>query len=64
VPQAVRERLNTEINAAVRAPSYLRFLEAEGAQPAPLGLAEFGSALRADILRWRRVAAEARISVN
>ena len=64
VPLPVRERLNAEIGSAVRAPSYLRFLELEGAQPAPLGLAEFSSALRADILRWRQVAADARISVN
>lgn len=64
VPQPVRERLNTEISAATRAPSYLRFLAAEGARPAPLGLAEFGDSLRADIMRWRQVASEARITVN
>ncbi|MBR0671412.1 tripartite tricarboxylate transporter substrate binding protein [Neoroseomonas soli] len=64
VPQPVQERLNAEISAAARAPSYLRYLELDGAQPAPLGLAEFRDALRADILRWRQVAREARISVN
>lgn len=64
VPQPVKERLNAEISTAVRATSYLRFLETEGAQPAPLGLAEFREALNADITRWRHVASEARISLN
>lgn len=64
VPMPVQQRLNAEINRAVRAPSYLRFLEVEGAQPAPLGLPEAREALRADVLRWRQVASEARITVN
>lgn len=64
VPQPVQERLNAEIGKAVRAPGYLRFLEAEGAEPAPLDLAPFREALRADILRWREVARDARITVG
>ncbi|MBR0656318.1 Bug family tripartite tricarboxylate transporter substrate binding protein [Plastoroseomonas arctica] len=64
VPAAVQQRLNAEIARAVQAPSYLRFLEAEGARPAPLDLPGFRDALRTDVLRWRRVAADARITVN
>lgn len=64
VPAPVLQRLNAEIGAAVSAPSYRRFLEIEGAQAAPLGTAEFAEYMRADILRWRQLAADARISVN
>ncbi|MBR0648865.1 tripartite tricarboxylate transporter substrate binding protein [Roseomonas terrae] len=64
VPAPVQQRLNEEIGKAVRVPSYLRFLEAEGARPAPLGLPQFREALREDVLRWRSVATEARITVN
>lgn len=64
VPEPVQQRLNAEIGKAVLAPSYLRFLEAEGAVPAPLPPDAFRQALRDDILRWREVARAARISVT
>ena len=64
IPMPVQQRLNAEIAKAVQAPSYLRFLEAEGARPAPLNLPEFRDALRTDVLRWRQLAAEARITLN
>lgn len=64
VPRPVQQRLNAEINKAVMAPSYLRFLAAEGAVPAPLPIGAFQTALRDDILRWREVAHAARISVT
>ncbi|WP_431285520.1 Bug family tripartite tricarboxylate transporter substrate binding protein [Humitalea sp. 24SJ18S-53] len=57
VPRAIRQRLNTEINAIVSTPAYARHLRAEGAAPAPLDLDAFASFLRTDITRWRRVAA-------
>lgn len=64
IPMPVQHRLNAEIAKAVQAPSYLRFLEVEGARPAPLNLPEFRDSLRADVLRWRQLAAEARITLN
>ncbi len=64
VPAPVLQRLNTEINAAADTPAYKRFLEAEGAMPGPLSVEAFREALRADIMRWRRIAADARITVN
>jgi len=64
VPAAVTNRLNAEINKAIVAPSYGRFLAAEGAEPAPLSPDAFRTAMREDITRWRDVARAARISVS
>lgn len=64
VAAPVRQRLNAEIGAAVSTASYRRFLEAEGAQAAPLGVDEFAAFLRDDIMRWRQVARDARITVD
>jgi tripartite-type tricarboxylate transporter receptor subunit TctC len=54
-PVAIAERLNREINAALRAPEVQARLSAINAQPAPLSQPEFASFYQSEIERWREV---------
>ncbi|WP_160938386.1 Bug family tripartite tricarboxylate transporter substrate binding protein [Teichococcus coralli] len=61
VPQPIRQRLNREINAFIRTPGYQRFLEIEGARPAPTDLDDFARFMQRDVDRWKHVADVANI---
>jgi tripartite-type tricarboxylate transporter receptor subunit TctC len=60
-PAAAIAVLNAEINKALATDEVRSFLLREGAEPAPLAPEAFGALVRADIERWKRVAAAARI---
>ncbi|MBR0680596.1 tripartite tricarboxylate transporter substrate binding protein [Roseomonas eburnea] len=64
LPAPIVERLNAEVNAALRDPALARLFEGEGAVPSPATRAEFTDLLRTDIARWREVAQYANIRVE
>jgi len=64
LPAPIVERLNTEVNAALRDPEMIRLFQGEGAVPAPRSPAEFTAMLETDIARWREVAQFANIRVE
>ena len=51
VPQAIRDRLNTEINRILALPATRDQQARAGALPLPMSSAEFADFLRADIVR-------------
>lgn len=64
VPAPIVEKLNTEVNAALRDPDMMRLFQGEGARPSPGTPAEFIALLRSDIARWREVARVANIHLD
>lgn len=54
-PQAVVDRLNTEINKAINRPEVLAAWDKQGAIPMPMKPAEFEAYLRKDIEKWASV---------
>jgi tripartite-type tricarboxylate transporter receptor subunit TctC len=55
-PQAVVERLNTELNKALKDPEVLKKLAAQGAEPLGSTPEEYGAYLRSEIKRWGELA--------
>jgi tripartite-type tricarboxylate transporter receptor subunit TctC len=64
LPAPILERLNTEVNAALRDPDMMRIYQGEGARPSPVSPADFAAMLRTDIARWREVAQFANIRID
>ena len=60
-PQAVVDRLNTEINKIVLSAEMKEFFLKEGAEPAAMKPAEFEAFIAAEIERWKQVAKAADI---
>lgn len=60
-PQAVVDRLNTEINKIVLSADMKEFFLKEGAEPAAMKPAEFEAFIAAEIERWKQVAKAADI---
>jgi tripartite-type tricarboxylate transporter receptor subunit TctC len=60
-PAAIVEQLAAQIRRSLAQPELKKRLEAEGAQPADMGPAEFGQLIRAEIERWGKVIRAARI---
>jgi tripartite-type tricarboxylate transporter receptor subunit TctC len=54
-PQAVVDKLNTEINLAIKQPETIKLWAAQGATPMTMSPAEFDKFLRADIVKWAGV---------
>lgn len=54
-PQAVVDKLNTEINLAIKQPETIKLWAAQGASPMTMSPAEFDKFLRADIVKWAGV---------
>lgn len=54
-PLGVVERLNAEVNRALRSPSVVEQLAAEGALPTPSTPQAFGELIAREIARWSRV---------
>jgi tripartite-type tricarboxylate transporter receptor subunit TctC len=54
-PQAVVDRLNAEINTAIKQPETIKLWAAQGATPMTMSPAEFDKFLRADIVKWAGV---------
>ncbi len=55
MPRAVAERLNTEINKALKSPEMHEKLMASGQEPLVLGLAESDAYVKREIARWAEV---------
>jgi tripartite-type tricarboxylate transporter receptor subunit TctC len=55
LPSAVRRRLNQATNAALTDPAFARYLEGEGAVPAPMAPEAFAAFLRAETAAMREV---------
>lgn len=64
LPNPILERLNAEVNDALRDPDLARLYQGEGARPSPGTPAEFAAMLRTDIARWREVAQLANIRLD
>ncbi|WP_198373171.1 Bug family tripartite tricarboxylate transporter substrate binding protein [Roseomonas rosulenta] len=64
LPAPILERLNAEVNDALRDPDLARLYQTEGARPSPGTPAEFTAMLRTDIARWREVAQLANIRLD
>jgi tripartite-type tricarboxylate transporter receptor subunit TctC len=54
-PQAVVDKLNAEINLAIKQPETIKLWAAQGATPMTMSPAEFDKFLRADIVKWAGV---------
>jgi tripartite-type tricarboxylate transporter receptor subunit TctC len=52
---AIVDKLNAEINAAIRQPETVRLWAAQGATPLGMSPAEFDKFLRDDIVKWAEV---------
>jgi tripartite-type tricarboxylate transporter receptor subunit TctC len=55
------EAINAEINQAIATPELRAVFEREGAEPAPMGAAEFAATIRREIEGWKKVAKQADI---
>lgn len=55
VPVAIRDRLGTEIVAALNDPGIAHRLRDYGAEPAPLGPADYDAYMRAEVAKWAPV---------
>jgi tripartite-type tricarboxylate transporter receptor subunit TctC len=60
-PAAVIERLNVEINKALKHPDVLSRMQAEGADPAGSSAQDFGTFFAAEIVKWTEVVRKAGI---
>ncbi len=54
-PQAVVDKLNAEINAAIKQPETIKLWAAQGATPMTMTPAQFDNFLRGDIVKWAAV---------
>ncbi len=62
-PPAIVEKLSAEIRRSLSQPDLKRRLEAEGAQPADMGPAEFRKLIQSEIQRWAKVIRAAHIQI-
>ena len=63
-PAPVIERLNREINAALKAPDVIAFLKDNGIDPAPTTPAEFGRYIQAEQKKWTPIIRKSNIKVE
>ena len=63
-PAPVIERLNREINAALKAPDVVAFLKDNGIDPAPTTPAEFGRYIQAEQKKWTPIIRKSNIKVE
>jgi tripartite-type tricarboxylate transporter receptor subunit TctC len=63
-PRAVAERLSTELIRIVRLPDIRERLNAQGAEPAPLGTEEFTVFVKSEIEKWAKVVAATRMTAE
>lgn len=54
-PQAIVDKLNAEINTAIKQPETIKLWAAQGATPMTMSPAEFEKFLRGDIVKWAAV---------
>jgi tripartite-type tricarboxylate transporter receptor subunit TctC len=63
-PKEIIEKLNTEVERALKDPQMIRELASEGAEPSPTTPEAFAQYLREDQERWKKVVKTAGIKVN
>lgn len=63
-PEAIVDKLNQEIRAALTQPKILEALERDGAEPWPMSPDEFRAHIVKEIPRWKRVVDAAKIKVE
>lgn len=63
-PDAVVERLNAEITAALNDPAIAAAMRAQGVEPAPRGPAAFGAYIRSETAKWASVVRKAQIRLD
>jgi tripartite-type tricarboxylate transporter receptor subunit TctC len=63
-PQAIVDRLNKEVGVIVTSNETKKRLEAEGAEAAQMGPAEFGRFVQAETAKWARVVKDAHITAE
>jgi tripartite-type tricarboxylate transporter receptor subunit TctC len=63
-PAAIVDRLALEVKKSLDRPDFKKRLEAEGAEPVGNTPAEFAAIIKSEIVRWRRVIVEGKVSVN
>jgi tripartite-type tricarboxylate transporter receptor subunit TctC len=60
-PSPIVAKLNSEINAVLRDPEAAKRLAAEGAEPVTDTPEAFGKLIAAELVKWERIARQARI---
>ena len=63
-PQAIVDRLNTEINKALRLPAVAEAIRNLGAEPTPMTPAQFGTVIRNDLDRYAVIVKERKITAD
>jgi tripartite-type tricarboxylate transporter receptor subunit TctC len=63
-PPEILNKLNAELNKALASPEMKELFAKEGADAAPMSVAEFGKTVESEINNWRRVAQQAKIKVE
>jgi tripartite-type tricarboxylate transporter receptor subunit TctC len=63
-PPAIVERLNAELNAVLADPVFRERLLALGIEPTPGTPAEFGQAVKSDLVRYEKIVKSAGIRVE
>jgi tripartite-type tricarboxylate transporter receptor subunit TctC len=63
-PDWLIERLNKEINEAVKVGQVKDLVEADGASPQNVSVEEFGRRVRSDYSMWKKIAADRKIVVE
>ncbi|HEV7819900.1 MAG TPA: tripartite tricarboxylate transporter substrate binding protein, partial [Burkholderiales bacterium] len=64
LPDAIALKLGGEIAGVLREPESMRQLEAQGAEPMPMGRSQFARVLVSEVETWRRVARESNIKAE
>jgi tripartite-type tricarboxylate transporter receptor subunit TctC len=63
-PDAIVERLNAEITAALNDPAIVAAMRAQGVEPAPSSTAAFGAYIRSETAKWAGVVRKANIKLD
>jgi tripartite-type tricarboxylate transporter receptor subunit TctC len=63
-PDAIVERLNAEITAALNDPAIVAAMRAQGVEPAPGSSAAFGAYIRSETAKWAGVVRKANIKLD
>lgn len=63
-PAAVIERLNTEVNAALKSEDLLKQLDAQGTQALGSTAQEYGAFLKAEVDRWGRIIRQLKLKID
>ena len=64
MPEEVVEKLNADIGAVMSTPEAADLLAKQGADPAPLSVAEFEDLVRSELARWKGLAEQYEIVAN